>query len=107
MNTFHIFITKMPKPVRYGGLAYCSCLVIYNICESYIDAKKMLMQYRENKLTVYQQEKITCEWEAVKYGSHEFFWERFWNSVLWPITITNNIIPSLVLYLNNNNKKIE
>ncbi len=103
MKSLIVFIKELPKPVRYSGAAYLGCLLCYNAGSSYIDAKNYLIKYRENTLD--DSENIQSEWDAVKYGASVNSLERLWNSLIWPITITNNIIPWIVLTLNK--KKIE
>lgn len=105
MKSLIVFIKELPKPVRYSGIAYLSCLLCYNAGSSYIDAKNYLIKYRDNKLDNDDKKHITNEWDAVKYGASVNSLERLWNSLIWPITITNNIIPWIVLTLNK--KKIE
>jgi hypothetical protein len=99
------------------GVIYISSLLGYNIVNTYSDSKKSLLQYRKEKnskgiLYLDDQtgcdagrymdsiEPITSEWEAVKRGAQEKMWERFTHSIIWPITITNNFIPWIVLQFN-------
>ncbi len=70
-------------------MAYLGCLLCYNAGSSYIDAKNYLIKYRENTLDYSDK----SEWDAVKYGASVNSLERLWNSLIWTITITNNIIP--------------
>lgn len=86
---------------------YVVSLLGYNICGTYIDAKKRLTQYRKgtfesNGTNFREVEKIKNEWDAVKYGASENTLERLWDSLLWPITIIKNTIPAIVLALNPN-----
>jgi hypothetical protein len=63
------------------------------------------MKYRNKTLGEYAEErKINSEWEAVKYGSRVNFAERFFNSLIWPYSITKNIIPTIVLMMNKEDK---
>ena len=104
MRSFVIFIKELPRPVQYSSLAYLGCLLCYNAASSYIDAKSYLINYREGRLTQNEAKIIKSEWDAVKYGAYVNVGERLWNSLIWPITITNNIIPFLVLTLNKKNE---
>lgn len=101
MSSFIVFIKELPKPVAYSSMIYIFCLLSYNAGGSYADAKKYLEKYRQFKLTPKEKEIVKSEWDAVKYGSQVNCGERLWDSICWPITITNNIIPYLVLTINN------
>jgi hypothetical protein len=90
----------LPKPFAYSSAAYISFLLIYNAYGSYIDAKIYLTKYRQNKLLPNEKNIIKSEWDAVKYGAHVNCVERLWDSITWPITLTNNIIPFMVLTFN-------
>lgn len=105
MKSLIFFIKELPKPVRYSGAAYLGCLLCYNAGSSYIDAKNYLIKYRESTLDDNEKKDLKSEWDAVKYGASVNSLERLWNSLIWPITVTNNIIPWIVLTLNK--KKIE
>jgi hypothetical protein len=58
------------------------------------------IEYRQHKLMQFEKNVVKSDWDAVKYGASVKCLERFWDSILWPITLTNNIIPFLVLTLN-------
>ena len=92
-----VYITELPKPVTYTGGFYVGSILLYNISSSYIDAKMALQMFRENKL---DEPSVKNEWDAVKYGANMNLGERFWNSILWPITVANNIVPWVVLAMN-------
>ena len=100
MKSFIIFVKELPKPVKYSSFAYIGCLLIYNASGSYIDAKQYLEKYRENQLTNDEKNEIKSDWDAVKYGANLNCVRRLWDSIIWPVTITNNIIPWLVLTFN-------
>lgn len=104
IKNIHLFITQMPKPIRYTSIAYVGCVFIYNTFSSYADAKKYLHKYRNNLLNDYEEKHILSDWDAVKYGAQELWWERFWYSIVWPISVLENIVPSLVLYWNPSEK---
>lgn len=97
MKTLIVFIKELPDPVKYSSFVYIGCLLVYNASGSYIDAKRYLKKYRENNLA---NSEITSDWDAVKYGANLNCGKRLWNSIVWPITITNDIIPWLVLTFN-------
>ena len=96
MKSLIVFIKELPKPITYTSLLYFGALLLYNASGSYIDAKDCLKKYREHKLTE-GRDQIRTEWEAVKYGASLHSGGRLWDSIIWPITLTNNIIPFLVL----------
>lgn len=93
----------MPKPVSYTFISYFGFLLSYNAIGSYSNAKQYLKKYRENALSPNERDQMKSEWEAVKYGAHVNSYELLWDSIIWPVTLTNNIIPFLVLTLNSKN----
>jgi hypothetical protein len=101
MKSLIIFIKELPKPVSYTCIAYFGCLLLYNVSGSYVNAKQYLKKYRENALLPYEKDRMICEWEAVKYGAGVNFGQLLWDSIIWPVILTNNIIPFLVLTLNS------
>ena len=101
MKTISVFVKEMPRPVRYISMVYITALLLYNGSGSYMDAKEYLNKYRENTLSQNARGEIKSEWEAVKYGASLHSGQRLWDSIIWPVTLTNNIIPWLVLTLNS------
>ena len=101
MRSLIVFIQELPKPLTYTSAIYFGALLLYNASGSYIDAKDYLKKYREHKLTPKERDQIKTEWDAVKYGASLHAGQRLWDSIIWPITLTNNIIPFLVLTLNS------
>lgn len=100
MSQFLNYFRGLSKPVRFTSYAYVSMLISYNIISTYSDAKKKLIAFRNNKLTRNEQLDIYDEWSAVKYGAEEFYIPRFCNSLIWPIKVCANVIPSVVLFMN-------
>lgn len=97
MKTFNVFIKEMPKPVSFG-LVYLGCLVSYNGVASYNDATRHLAMFRSG--TLHAGPSIRSEWDAVKYGATVNSAQRFWDSLVWPVTVVENIIPWIALALN-------
>jgi hypothetical protein len=95
MNLFviHNYISKETK---YLTLSYVSCSLIYTLAESYKNAKKYLLIYRnqDGKLN------FKSEWDAVIYGANIDFYYNFFNSLIWPYNIITQIVPRIVLFLN-------
>lgn len=90
---------KLPWIFRYGTFGFITSIFTYNAFGAYIDSKQELLDYRETG------EKYRNEWEAVKCGARINSWQRFKESIVWPITITQNIIPYIVLQLNKKETK--
>ncbi len=94
---------NLPKPVRWSTIAYISCLFGYNVIGSYVDAKDYLNKYRSgelNKSKNNEENEIKSEWDAVKYGAKYNTCNRLYESIIWPISIVESIIPTIVLTLN-------
>jgi len=101
MKSLIVFIKELPKPVSYTCISYFGFLLLYNVSGSYVNAKQYLKKYRENELLPNERDIMKSEWEAVKYGAHVNYYKLLWDSIIWPVTLTNNIIPFLVLTLNS------
>lgn len=101
MNSIHIFVKELNTPSRYVIISYVCALILYNASGSFIDAKKHLIKFRERDKQIKSdwQYEIKSEWEAVKYGAKVNSSQRLWDSIIWPITLTNNFVPWLVLNL--------
>lgn len=108
METIKIFLTvnEVSSPLKISTIIYFSFLLGYNIVGTYQDSKKYLENYRQGKLKT-KSDLIKSDLDAVVYGANINRGERLWNSIIWPITVIKNIIPSIVLALNppKDNKK--
>lgn len=102
ISKFYIFIKEMPRPLRFGSFAYVASIIGYNCFHAYSDSKCYLDKFRQNKLNELERRQIKDDWDAVKYGAKYHSGERLWNSIIWPISIADNIIPWIVLQLNKN-----
>lgn len=100
MNQYIIYFQQLPTPVQFSTCIYMSSFIAYNAGGTWLDAKNKLTQYRNNKLTDSEKKNIKDDWTAVKYGANEKFWERFLNSIIWPVKLMSDIIPFLVLQMN-------
>ena len=99
-RSLFITVQELPPPVKYTSLFYITCVFIYNVIGSYKDSKLYLHNYRQKQLDKHDSKEITSDWEAVKYGAKVNFWNRLFDSMIWPVTSLNNIIPIVVLKLN-------
>ena len=100
MASFIVFIKELPQPVKFSTILYVVSILSYNGICSYLNAKLYLENYRANRLERNLKDLIKSDWDAVKYGANVDCYKRLWDSIIWPITITNNIIPWIVLNLN-------
>ncbi len=100
---------NLPQPVRWSSIAYVSCLFGYNLIGSYMNAKNFLNKYRSGELAELKKssqisqlhiDMIKSDWDAVKFGAKYNAFERLFDSIIWPIRLTEDIIPSIVLALN-------
>jgi len=114
-----VYFKSLPQPIKMTTYAYLTGLVSYNVASAYMDSKTALNVYhskhypefkdtydgsynyehvsREN----YYKELKTCttDWDAAKLGASYFKWERLWNSIVFPINIVSDIVPSIVIAL--------
>ena len=96
---------ELPPPVRTSVIIYGYCLLGYNAYGAYVDATIYLKKYREGKLREfinndYSFNKIKNDWDVVKFGAGVHFFERLWDSVIWPVKLITNVVPAIVLLLN-------
>ena len=96
-------INEYPKHVQFTGGLYLLSIFGNTCCRTYFDAKRWLNKYCNNELNDFVN--ITDAWSAVKYGAEKNWFANICNSFIWPISITNIIIPWLVLQLNNTERK--
>ena len=114
-----IYFKSLPKPIKLSTYVYATGLLSYNVGTAYIDSKTALNVYHSKKYPTYEDkyngefnanhyilEKYYSElkicnndWEAAKLGASYFKWERLWNSIVFPINIVSDIIPSIVVAL--------
>jgi hypothetical protein len=82
--------TNLLKPIYFSGFIICHITLSYN------DSLIRLTQYRNNEIKKYY-----SEWDAAKSGSYEFFFVNLWESFFWPVSLSSNIIPYIVLKINS------
>lgn len=76
--------------------------------KSYNNSKRFLLSYRNQTfIQVFKGlgldndiKKIKTEWDAVVFGAKYNFIDKLFNSLFWPYTLFEGIIPSIVLSLN-------
>ncbi len=103
MANLLVTFKNLSQPIRWSTIAYISCVFCYNVIGTYYDAKHFLNKYRAGEIitsTSNGTDKIKSEWDAVKYGAKHKSFERLYNSIIWPISTAENIIPAVVLALN-------
>jgi len=103
-----IFLNKTPvrRNLTYG---YISGIVTYNIATTYIDCKIGLHKYKtlkesglKSSCSIYSYEYLLhkCEnkWDAAKFAASYSLYERFFDSMIWPLKVASNIVPFVVLF---------
>lgn len=96
MSSIVVYFNQLPKPVKYSTIAYLGTLVLYNGISTYMNSKETLKSHRQKVHKKY----FVSDWDAVKYGAQENFGKRLVDSILWPVTSIQNLIPYVVLKLN-------
>jgi hypothetical protein len=114
-----VYFKSLPQPIKMTTYAYVSGLLSYNVGTAYMDSKKALnmynsktvphiqdkyngeYNYQEDNQRIYYEKLKICnnDWEAAKLGASYFKWERLWSSIVFPITIVSDIVPSIVVAL--------
>lgn len=98
-NLLKVYV-EMPNEVKYSSTLYFTSVFIYNFWASYSSSKMYLDKFRKKSLEGGEVNRIKDEWSAVKYGASYNFYDRFISSFIWPITLSKDIVPWLVLTLN-------
>jgi len=114
-----VYFKSLPPPIKVSTYAYVAGVLSYNAGNAYLDSKKALNVYQSKNFpeikyshdgsynyeqvteeNYYKQLKTcTTDWEAAKLGASYFKWERLWNSIVFPITMVSDIVPSIVIAL--------
>ena len=97
LSKFLVTFRELPPPIRWSSILYITGGFGYNIFGTYVDSKTYLQKYRNGTTC---DSSVTNEWEATKYGAGEHAFGRLWNSIVWPITLITNVVPSIVFTLN-------
>jgi hypothetical protein len=101
MTSIIVYFKQLSKPVRLTTV-YVSALLVYNGGSSYISAKTALNDYTNTRYDRFGKGLIHCknDFEALKFGSSYNFYDRFTDSIIWPVSVMSNIIPYVALKLN-------
>ena len=99
-STIIVYYKELPVKYKISSLCYVGGILLFNTYGCYTDSKNFLNKFRNNQLNNTEKETIKDEWTAVKYGANINFSERFFDSIIFPITTISNLIPSIVLLLN-------
>jgi hypothetical protein len=91
---------ELPTSLKLTSATYIFGIFGYNCLGSYNESKMYLFNYRNKCLNEDEEYLIKNDWDAVKYGAKYKFFDRFINSLIWPVTGINNIIPIIVLKMN-------
>ena len=99
---FTTFLKGLSKPIVFSSYIYVAGIISYNSVYAYEASKTKLTKFRKNELQPHEKKHIIDEWTAVKYGAEENSVERFFCSLVWPLQICSNFVPSFVLMINKN-----
>ena len=120
-----VYFKSLPQPIKATTYAYVTGLLSYNVGKAYLDSKKALELYHSKQYTTcpekydgsfnyelsaeenYHNQLKMCknDWEAAKLGASYFKWKRLCDSIIFPITMVSDIVPSIVVALHG--KKVE
>lgn len=97
------------EKTRYTIIGYAGFAVLHNFVSNYNVGKNALDDYRYNKtndnLTFSvtargNYVKVKSEVDAIKHRISCGSFERFWNSVFFPITLIEEVMPAIVIATN-------
>ena len=97
LSRFLVTFRELPPPIRWSSILYITGGFGYNIFGTYVDSKTYLQKYRNGTTC---DSSVTNEWEATKFGANEDAFGRLWDSIVWPINVITNVVPSIVFTLN-------
>jgi hypothetical protein len=75
---------------------YFAGAVLFNVSQTFNNGQESLVQHRTHK----DRSKFASDWEAVYAGCQKDGFSIFWRSLIWPVSIASQVVPSLVLFLN-------
>lgn len=87
----------------YSTIAYFSGSILYSSYMSYCDGVKELEDFIKNgtKYQDYSDDIIyDNEFDAIKYGCNKELGKHLWNGLIFPFSISSNIVPFIVSKLN-------
>jgi hypothetical protein len=114
-----VYFNSLPPPLKISTYFYLSGLLSYNVGQTFKDSKKALSMFNsktiphiqdkyngeynyqeENQRMYYEKlKKCSNDLEAAKLGASYFQWERFWHSIVFPLTMVSDIVPTIVVSL--------
>jgi hypothetical protein len=95
----NIIVVIQNLPVQHKIIyGYLFGFVVFNIYGCYVDSLKCLNKFRTGNL--FSDDKISSELDAAIHGVKLNFCQRYVESVIFPVTVIGNIVPSVVLYFN-------
>ncbi len=102
--------SKISRTSKYSIVCYCLGFVTTMSFYTYNDGKKALLRKRLDDMIKYQNttkypETVNKEeWIAVKEGCKENSFGNFFSSLFFPVSIISETFPSIVMWMNKNNK---
>ena len=93
---------------------YTGCGLFTNLLLTYNDGKHSLQYYRNSKPDgkgerptgdSYSYKTVKTEWDAVYYGCTHNGMSNFFSSVFWPLHLSANVMPGIILALNKEDDK--
>lgn len=93
--------STMSRNQKLGLGVFVSGGVGYNMFHTYNSGKEELFRHRsEMKNTRLGNKKYETEWDAVYAGCTKDSWTVFYKSLIWPVSIASQVVPSMVMWLN-------
>jgi hypothetical protein len=97
--------TETVRSLRFSRLSlaqkqalglYTTGAVVFNISQTFNNGQEALTQHRTQK----GRSQYATDWEAAYAGCRKDSFSIFWRSLLWPVSIASQVVPSLVLFMN-------
>ena len=88
--------SPLKKKIVYG---YLLGSIVDNGYGSYQSGRNALEEFR-NDPTKYPDRRVKTDWQAAYYGCSSEICSRFFESLVWPISIASRVMPSMIIWLN-------
>ena len=108
------WLTETVSRLRYSRLSsaqrkalwgYFGGAGLYNGAQTFNNGQQALVQHREQNKASASRSPFATDWEAAYEGCRKDSFAVFWRSLIWPLSIASQVMPSLVLLLNKEDDK--
>lgn len=96
-------IKSVPLPIRCVTYSYITVALGMHFSSTYNDCKMEVLKYDRSDKD--DEIRLKTRYEIAKQGANKNWWDNMGNSIIWPCTFINSVVPWIVLSLNPETKK--